>query len=156
MNDVYERTQQAWYPFAILGVIVAMVVLTTILAGATTELVWFWAVFLVMMVVILGVFSRLTVTVDHDEVSARFGWGWPKRRIPIPTIAGIEQVRNSGWYGWGVRYIPGGTCMYNVSGLDAVEISMTDGSKFRIGTDDPEGLKAAVDAAAGGLPGVHA
>jgi hypothetical protein len=30
--------------------------------------------------------------------------------------------------------------LYNVSGLDAVEITRQDGSRFRLGTDQPERL----------------
>jgi hypothetical protein len=34
--------------------------------------------------------------------------------------------------------------LYNVSGRDAVEIQLDDGRRFRLGTDDPEGLVAAL------------
>ena len=37
-------------------------------------------------------------------------------------------------YGW----------LYNVSGLDAVAITLRDGRKFALGTDDPEGLVTAI------------
>jgi hypothetical protein len=30
--------------------------------------------------------------------------------------------------------------MWNISGLDAVEIEYKDGTRFRIGTADPQGL----------------
>ena len=33
----------------------------------------------------------------------------------------MELVRNKWWHGWGVRWVPGGS-MYNVWGLDAVEL----------------------------------
>jgi hypothetical protein len=50
----------------------------------------------------------------------------------------------TGWYyGWGVRMGSGGW-MFNVSGLDAVEIEMESGGRFRIGTDEPEELVRAI------------
>jgi hypothetical protein len=34
--------------------------------------------------------------------------------------------------------------IYNVSGFDAVELRMTDGRMYRIGTDEPHELEAAI------------
>ncbi len=55
----------------------------------------------------------------------------------------MRPVRNSWWYGWGVRKVPGGW-MYNVWGYDAIELELASGKVFRIGTDDPDGLLAAL------------
>ena len=52
-------------------------------------------------------------------------------------------VRNSWWYGFGIRWFPGGT-LWNVWGLDAVEFDLVKGRKLRIGTDEPEQLLAAL------------
>jgi hypothetical protein len=35
--------------------------------------------------------------------------------------------------------------LYNVSGLDAVELHLKSGEIRRIGTDDPQGLAAAIE-----------
>ena len=35
--------------------------------------------------------------------------------------------------------------MYNVWGLDAVQLELQSGKSFRIGTDDPDGLVAALN-----------
>ena len=51
----------------------------------------------------------------------------------------VEQGRNSWWYGWGIRLTPHGW-MWNISGLDAVELTYRNGKKFRIGTDELEML----------------
>jgi hypothetical protein len=45
--------------------------------------------------------------------------------------------------GWGIRITTRGM-LYNVSGRDAVEIRLDDGRRFRLGTDDPNGLVAAL------------
>ena len=52
-------------------------------------------------------------------------------------------VRNSALYGWGLRWIPGGT-LWNVWGRDAVEVGLVSGKRFRIGTDDAEALDLAL------------
>ena len=58
-------------------------------------------------------------------------------------VRGVRQVRNKWWYGWGIRKIPKGW-MYNVWGLDAVELEMESGKVFRIGTDEPDQLLGAL------------
>jgi len=40
--------------------------------------------------------------------------------------------------------------MWNVSGLDAVELALDGNRRYRIGTDDPEGLAAALERATAG------
>ena len=49
-------------------------------------------------------------------------------------IVSATPVQNSWWHGWGIRFISGGS-MYNVAGLEAVELLLASGKKFRIGTD---------------------
>jgi hypothetical protein len=57
-------------------------------------------------------------------------------------------VKNPWYYGWGIRLIPGGW-LYNVSGFWAVELQMKNGKRYRIGTDDAEGLAKSLEAALG-------
>jgi hypothetical protein len=55
-------------------------------------------------------------------------------------------VKNSWWYGWGIRLTPYGW-LYNVAGWEAVEVLLKNGKKIRIGTDEPEKLSLAIDRA---------
>jgi hypothetical protein len=103
-----------------------------------------WAV-LAFVTIVGFMFSRLTVLVGKGQVLAEFGLGWPRRRHRLDEVTGIEQVRNKWWHGWGLRWIPNGT-MFNVWGLDAVELQLESGKVFRIGTDEPAQLKAALEA----------
>ena len=98
---------------------------------------------IVVVLVTVVVFSRLTVEVANGAITAAFGWGWPRRTYSFAEIAGARHVRNTWMYGWGSRWIPGGW-MYNVWGRDAVELALTSGSKFRIGTDEAARLLAAL------------
>ncbi len=86
----------------------------------------------------------LNVKVDSEKVSWRFGIGLIHKREPVSEIASAEIVQNKWWWGWGIRFIPPGHWLYNVSGLDAVEITLKSGRKFRIGTDEPNYLCQAV------------
>jgi hypothetical protein len=91
---------------------------------------------------IMVTFSRLTVEVTH-EVLVRFGRRWPRHTIDPSGISATRVVRNSAWYGWGIRWIRKGS-LWNVSGLDAVELELTNGRRFRIGTDEPAEQLAAI------------
>jgi len=106
-----------------------------------------WLVALAVLLVVVGVVAaRLTVTVDELAVIASFGWGWPRRRIELNTIEAAAGVDNSWWHGWGIRKVRGGW-MYNNAGRESVELTMRSGKVFRIGTDEPAALLAAVDQA---------
>ena len=61
----------------------------------------------------------------------------------IPPYKSAEKVRNKWYYGFGIRLIPGGQ-MYNVAGLDAVELKLTNGRVFRVGTDESDKLLTAI------------
>jgi hypothetical protein len=69
-------------------------------------------------------------------------------RLSLSEIESVSPVRNRWWNGWGIRTAPGFR-LYNVSGFDAVELRLKSGEVQRIGTDDPQGLAAALKAAAG-------
>jgi len=64
---------------------------------------------------------------------------WTAKR----EIEDATPVRNHWFYGWGIRLTPHGW-LYNVSGLGAVEIVLSSGKHYRIGTDRPEELAQAI------------
>ena len=84
-------------------------------------------------------FGALTVEVDHVAIRLRFGLGLIRKAFSLTDVASCRVVRNRWWWGWGIRLIPGGW-LYNVSGLDAVELVLKNGKTFRIGTDEPRQL----------------
>lgn len=94
------------------------------------------------------VFHRMTVEVTAEEVAVRFGFGLIRKRFRLSDIRDSRPVRNRWYYGWGIRMTPVGW-IYNVEGLDAVELSFRDGRAVRIGTAEPERLASAIRQAAG-------
>jgi hypothetical protein len=93
-------------------------------------------------------FFTLTTAVSDVDVRVWFGIGLIRRRIPLGRIAGVRAVRNHWMYGWGIRLLPNGW-LWNVSGLGGVELSLVNGRTFRIGTDEPKQLAAAIQEALG-------
>lgn len=103
---------------------------------------WVGALIVVAIVAIVGIvliFSRMEVLVREGVVAVTFGFGWPRKIIDLNTATAVRRVRNRWWHGWGIRRVANGW-MYNVWGLDAVELELATGSVFRIGTDEPDQL----------------
>jgi hypothetical protein len=105
-----------------------------------------WPASVVLIVIMLAagmLFSSLTVEVNDSELSWYFGPGVWTYRLPLASIQNVAVVRNHWWNGFGVRMAPGFR-LYNVSGLDAVELRIGADDVRRIGTDDPQGLALAL------------
>ena len=91
-------------------------------------------------------FRSLTIEIG-DELRWHFGPGLWTYRLALDEIESVGVVRNHWSSGFGIRKASGFT-LYNVSGLDAVELKLKSGEIRRIGTDDPQGLAAALRSAA--------
>jgi hypothetical protein len=103
-----------------------------LLAGAALAIVVGWS------------FSSLTVRVGADELKPHFGFGWPRKAVPLADIASVELTRTRFWDG--VHRTRRGW-LYNVGGYDAVVLSRRDGTAVLVGSDDAPRLKAAIERA---------
>jgi hypothetical protein len=111
---------------------------------------WPAAAVAVVLVAVALVFSSLTVEVGDNELRWFFGPGFWSYRLPLDDIETVAAVRNRWWNGFGIRMRPGFR-LYNVSGLDAVELRLKSHEVRRIGTDDPQGLMEALKSVGRGL-----
>ncbi|QQS16035.1 MAG: hypothetical protein IPK84_01600 [Candidatus Moraniibacteriota bacterium] len=94
---------------------------------------------------LLASFSTLTAIVDEQCVSICFGWGIFRKTFATNEIASVTRVKNHWYYGWGTRvWFWLKMWIYNVSGFDAVEITLKDNRVYRIGTDEPDKLEMAI------------
>ena len=104
----------------------------------------------VMLAVINGIvfalFHSLTVRISRSDIALSFGVGLIRKQFPIGDISGASIVQNRWYNGFGIRKIRGGW-LYNVSGFDAIEIQFKNKRKYRIGTNQPKELLAAVESA---------
>ncbi len=102
-----------------------------------------------IQVLVLLLFGSLTVEISGGHVRIRFGAGLIRKRWPLDGIEACRPVRTSWIDGWGIRLTRRGW-LYNVSGLDAVELRMRNGKAVSIGTDEPQALCAALEEALAG------
>ena len=143
----YRHTQRGDLLLLIIGGAIAAILIIGGAAFAGPDPIVFAIVIpvLVALAVVLLLFSSLTVVVDDEFLRIAFGPGFVHHAWPLEGIRSWRAVRNPWWYGWGIHLTPRGW-LYNVSGLEAVEVVFSDGRRRRIGTDDTAGLMTALEA----------
>ena len=134
----YEHTQIG---HVIIWSVLAIILIANGLTGALAH--WPAVVVSLILLVCLVLFYKLRITIKDQTLCASFGSGMIRKRIRLAEIGGCEPIRIRWWYGWGIHLTPRGW-LYNVSGFDAVAITLRDGQKFALGTDDPHGLVDAI------------
>ena len=140
---MYRHTQVGWIVLGVCGVLAVVLAWQLPRApGAPLPLV---ALPQLVLLAVAVLFAALTVQVDEREIELSFGPGLIRKRIALADVTECRAVRNPALAGWGIRWLGHGW-LYNVSGLDAVELSMRNGSVLRIGTDEPDRLEAAISA----------
>jgi hypothetical protein len=137
----YRHTQRGTLTIVICLMVAAMDAAIVWRSGQ-----WGAAAALVVLVVVAFVFSSLTVEIGEGELRWYFGPGLWRYRLALGEIETVAAVRNQWWNGFGIRMRPRFR-LYNVSGLDAVELRLKSGEIRRIGTNDPMGLVEALKAA---------
>lgn len=88
--------------------------------------------------------KSLTVAIDENTLQFWFGDGLFKKKYALDDVVCASQYRLKPYQGWGIHWIGGGW-LYNVYGLDAVEITMKSGKKIYLGTDASEELARAIN-----------
>ena len=131
MELPYEHVQIGWVILGSLALPIPILVFAALLAGSNVPLV----VAAVVLSLVAALFGTLKVKVDRSEISLRLGVGVIRRRIALSDVKAFAEVETPWYFGWGIRYYPGGT-LYNVSGLAAVELALNDGRRVRLGTNE--------------------
>lgn len=139
MIQRYQHTQIGYFIIVALGIALLCIAYLLTIYGFN----WIALAVLIILGVGLALFATLTVEIDQDVLEVRFGPGVIRKSFPLEDIESCQVVKNPWYYGWGIRLTPHGW-LYNVSGSRAVELKMKSGRKYRIGTDDAEGLGQAV------------
>jgi len=134
----YRHTQIGWVTLIVLGAVAAVAATVTASAPGPGP-----SILVLILVILFLLFPTLSTRVEGRSLTVAFGPGVIRRTIDLADVREVRVVRNSWLSGWGIRWIGTGW-MWNVSGLEAVELEYTDGGRFRIGTDEPEKLAAAV------------
>ncbi len=145
----YEHTQPGILLRILIGVLAVSVgaPAMAVLAEGGVEGAIPLAAIVMMAAFLLALFHSLTVRVSRNEIALSFGIGLVRKHFLTKDIQTVATVRNRWYNGWGIRKIRRGW-LFNVTGWDAVEIQLVNGRRYRIGTDEPEELLAAIESAA--------
>ena len=133
---IYDHTQKS-IGITTTSLVIAGLILTA-LAFYTGLSLLFSLVFIISLLIIL-IFTSLTIQICNGQLSWYFGPGFWKKEIELREIVSVHTIRIKWYYGFGIRLIPTGW-MYNVSGLDAVQIKLKNSKIITLGTDEPEKL----------------
>ena len=82
-------------------------------------------------------FRSMTIEISDTELTWYFGSGFPMKRVALSDVVSAEAVQTGFWNGWGIHYTPRGW-LYNVSGFGAVCVTLKNGKRFCLGSDEPE------------------
>lgn len=128
----YQHTQPATTILISVGILFAVFLLTSVAVHPM--------IFGTMLLPISAwIFRSLTIEITDTHLTWYFGFGWPRKSVPLSEIASVEPIRTGFWNGWGIHYTPRGW-LYNVSGYGAVAVRLRNGKQFCLGTDEPAEL----------------
>ena len=95
--------------------------------------------FFITVLFVLGVgwlFYSLTVEIADGKLAWSFGPGLIRKQVPLAEIAAATPVKSG--LSWGIHWSPRLGWLYNVSGWEAVQVTLHNGKKFALGTDEPD------------------
>ncbi len=144
----YKHTQSGWLTLTVCSTLLVLLgFVSAHLPEPRARLVPLYVGVPIILIVMI-LFGSLTITVNDEAILVQFGLGIIRKKISLADVASCQPVRNQWWWGWGIKLIPGGW-LYNVSGLEAVELRMKTGRVFRLGTDEPQRLAEFIQAKLG-------
>jgi hypothetical protein len=139
MPQKYRRIQVGFSILAALFGAIVLIDLIMLFTGLNAI-----AMLVVFLLFVVGfLFCTLTIEVSNGQLRASFGPGLIRKTVRMDEVQSCQPVTNPWYYGWGIRITPHGW-LYNVSGFQAVELTLHSGRKIRIGTDQPEKLCEAI------------
>ncbi len=138
----YHHVQRGYWIQTILAIPLLAMFITR---SQLTPVFW---IALGIVFLIGGSFHMLTVTVTHHFIQVQFSLMFIRKRIWFNQITGVDVVRVPWYWGIGIRWTPEGV-LYNVAPGRAVAVRLRSGRSFLIGSDEPEKLAAAIEAAIG-------
>jgi len=129
-NRSYQHTQTG---ILIVAVMFGMAFVTAVLALLMSKVFWLTVFFLAL---VAWLFHSLTIEITDRTLGWQFGPGWIRKSVPLADIVSAAPVRTG--LSWGIHWSPRLGWLYNVSGWDAVLITLRNGKKFTLGTDEPQ------------------
>jgi hypothetical protein len=151
MNErtIYQHRQIGW--ITVIGLLGSLVIVFTALgmsARSGSEITA--AIIVVVLLFALVTFSTLTVRVTDRAVMWWFGFPAIGRRVGLGDIDSVAAIKTNLFDGWGIHLTLWHGWVWNVSGFNAVQIKLRSGTRFAVGTPEPQAVIDAVARARAG------
>ncbi|KAF7785837.1 hypothetical protein PRUB_a0231 [Pseudoalteromonas rubra] len=130
----YKHTQIGTAILAVMGTSALVLAYSAIVKPADNAN---FAFLVVGVVAIL--FSSLTIKIGEGQIRWFFGPGFWRKSLDYTQIDSAIIIKTKWYNGLGICLLSTGW-LYNVSGLDAVELKLKDGTTVSLGTNEPEKL----------------
>jgi hypothetical protein len=144
---LYEHRQVGWITVIALFAIAVLICVAAAISAPSERTLSYSLVPIVLVVAAL--FSTLTVRVTDKRMMWYFGVTGIGRSVALTEIASIRAIKTSILEGWGIHLTWHGW-VWNVSGFNAVQIILRSGTRFAVGTPNPQAVIDAVQSARGG------
>ncbi len=140
----YQETQTAnWIISAMLSIIVFLILAYVFQWGDNPIPLSATIPTVLIFVVLLLLFFKLTITIDDTKIVASFGIGLIKKSIELEAlnIQTTEEIKTPWYFGIGMRVTKYGI-LYNTKPGMAIKLNYKNSEKaFLIGTDNFEEIK---------------
>ena len=135
----YKHTQRGTLILAVLLGMAALFLGLGLVITVAKPLCFSAPIFLVCA----WLFHSLTIEITDRELRWCFGPGLIRKSVPLAEIISAKPVRTGP--SWGIHWSPRTGWLYNVSGFDAVAVTLRSGKRFALGTDEPQALAARLE-----------
>jgi len=149
MNErvLYEHRQVGWLTVIVLFAIAVLICIAGAVSAPSERTISYSLV--PILLVVAALFSTLTVRVTERHMMWFFGLPGIGRTVPLNQIASIRAIKTNILEGWGIHLTWHGW-VWNVAGFNAVQIVLRSGTRFAVGTPEPQAVIDAVQSAGGG------
>jgi hypothetical protein len=151
VSDRYEHTQRSPRILLLLGLAGAATLAALVLPSTRALALGPRLTLAASALALFGsgvIFSTLTITVDDERLAWHYGAGLFRKSVPLSEIVSAEPTTTVRLEGWGIHLTTRGW-LYNVAGRQAVLVTLRDGKRFMVGTDEPDALVQALHGARG-------
>jgi hypothetical protein len=132
----YSHTQPGT---TIVGALLIMVGVFAVLGFCIAKVFFISVLFLL---VVGWLFHSLKIDIGEGKLEWAFGPSLIRKQVALSEIVSAVPVKNGP--SWGIHWSPRTGWLYNVSGWHAVLVTLRDGKKFTLGTDEPAALAEAI------------
>ena len=152
MNErvLYERRQIGWVTVVAIFSAVAFITVALTRSARTPENTQAYLTIVPFLAVIGALFSSMTVRVTNTYVAWWFGVPAIGRRVAFGEIASVAATKTNIMEGWGIHLTWWHGWVWNIAGFNAVEIRLHSGTRFAVGTPEPNVVVAAIERARSG------